>query len=247
MVLSILMISATEAFAQKKKWQAAQEIHTVEAYRDFIDKHPKSEFKEEAQNQIAILQKAAMEEAWENTRKDNSVEAYKDFLKKYPKSDYQQQANSIVEEMEWARVSKSDSRNGYERFLKNYPKSTYASNAQEKLKNHTYKTTFFRPNGRVTVQGNEKGYLKLAVSKAFSVDRDKRDLTESLIGKPAGEEQTAEGWSKCTYPEISFWTNNEQYYWQDQGEYDKIWEQNTPRTLILYYDDNQIIKKIEVE
>ncbi|MCU4137430.1 MAG: hypothetical protein MW689_001001 [Thermodesulfobacteria bacterium] len=69
----------------KKNWEKAQRLNTIEAYQEFLQKHPNSEFAYEAKRKIEEL-------AWERTKEQNTIEAYQEFIDKYPQSEFIREA-----------------------------------------------------------------------------------------------------------------------------------------------------------
>ena len=74
----------------KKDWEKAQRLNTIEAYEEFLQKHPDSEFAYEAKHKIEEL-------AWEKVRQKDSINAYENFLQKYPKSKFVTEARHRIE------------------------------------------------------------------------------------------------------------------------------------------------------
>ena len=63
----------------KDDWQIATQIHTVEAYSNFLQKYPNSEFSSDAMKKIEDLK-------WRKALQTNTSASYKQFLREYPMS-----------------------------------------------------------------------------------------------------------------------------------------------------------------
>ena len=241
----IILFLSIDAFPQKKKWEEARQTHSIEAYQAFIKKYPKSDFKSEAENQIKILKKEALDGRWKSAQEQNDIDAYKDFLKSDGRSEYADEAKKKLADLEWKKAEAANTRYALKEFVKKYGSSSHAATANEKLKNYDYLTQYFRPSGRTNTQGNETGYVKMTVFKSWYVDSGKREIMEKHFGESTSESTEGE-MQRCVYEGLSFWTNKEIDYWNDQGDLNKTYTDNEPRTLILYYDMEGLLKKIEV-
>ena len=77
----------------KKDWEKAQRLNTIEAYEEFLQKHPDSEFAYEAKHKIEEL-------AWERAKEQNTIEAYEEFLQKHPFSIFALDAKERIANLE---------------------------------------------------------------------------------------------------------------------------------------------------
>lgn len=89
--ISILLVSCS---AEKSDWQAAQSADSVEAYEQFITKHPQSALANEAR---ARTKQLAEEKDWEKATSVDTADSYQAFLGKYPEGKWSEEARIRVE------------------------------------------------------------------------------------------------------------------------------------------------------
>ena len=89
--ISILLVSCS---AEKSDWQAAQSADSVEAYEQFITKHPQSALANEARTRTKQL---AEEKDWEKATSVDTADSYQAFLGKYPDGKWSEEARIRVE------------------------------------------------------------------------------------------------------------------------------------------------------
>jgi cell division septation protein DedD len=89
--ISILLVSCS---AEKSDWQSAQSADSVEAYEQFITKHPQSALANEARTRTKQL---AEEQDWEKATSVDTADSYQAFLGKYPDGKWSEEARVRVE------------------------------------------------------------------------------------------------------------------------------------------------------
>lgn len=89
--ISILLVSCS---AEKSDWQSAQSADSVEAYEQFITKHPQSALANEAR---ARTRQLAEEKDWEKATSVDTADSYQAFLGKYPDGKWSEEARIRVE------------------------------------------------------------------------------------------------------------------------------------------------------
>ena len=89
--ISILLVSCS---AEKSDWQSAQAADSVEAYEQFITKHPQSALANEAR---ARTRQLAEEKDWEKATSVDTADSYQAFLGKYPDGKWSEEARIRVE------------------------------------------------------------------------------------------------------------------------------------------------------
>ena len=89
--ISILLVSCS---AEKSDWQSAQSADSVEAYEQFITKHPQSALANEARTRTKQL---AEEQDWEKATSVDTADSYQAFLGKYPDGKWSEEARIRVE------------------------------------------------------------------------------------------------------------------------------------------------------
>jgi len=110
----------------KGDWKKAQSLNTVEAYQEFLRKHPKSEFTNEAKRNIMKLH-------WQRAKQTDSVKAYQEFLQKYPESEFSSIAKDRIEELEWQAALKVNTIEAYQEFLEKHSQSKHVLEAKERI------------------------------------------------------------------------------------------------------------------
>lgn len=106
-----------------KEWENTEKLNTIEAYENFIKKHPSSDFTGKAKVKIEELK-------WQNAIDLNKVEEFKRYLANYPQGRFSVQAISAVETLHWQDAEIKNSVDGYEIFLKEHPNSQFANRAR---------------------------------------------------------------------------------------------------------------------
>ena len=172
-VLSIIVSLFLSGCATTKgDWEKTSQINTVEAYREFLHKHPQSEFSLQGETRIEQIE-------WEKTKLQDTVQAYKEFGIKYPKCQFMRQAKERIIELEWDRAKKARTVEGYKKFLNNYPTSKFSLQAKETLEKiewleakklgtvesyhrflHNYPSSEFSPQAKETLERLEWNKIK---------------------------------------------------------------------------------------
>jgi len=78
----------------KDDWKAAQSADTAEAYQDFLQQHPDSEFAVQAQARIKQL---AEDHDWQQAASTDTLEAYEQFVAQHADSKWAQEARVRIE------------------------------------------------------------------------------------------------------------------------------------------------------
>jgi hypothetical protein len=81
LVVLFVIILIARCGITKKHWETALSTDTISAYEEFLRKHPKSEFENQAQSRLAI-------------------QAYKQFIAENPRSPYVEKDKAIIVEYE---------------------------------------------------------------------------------------------------------------------------------------------------
>lgn len=90
----VLPLTITGCSAEKSDWQSAQSADTVEAYEQFISKHPQSTLAGEARERTKQL---AEEKDWEKASSIDTMDSYQAFLGKYPEGKWSEEARIRIE------------------------------------------------------------------------------------------------------------------------------------------------------
>lgn len=83
----------------KIDWEKTEQVNTIEAYNEFISKHPHGHFSQLAKQRIKELE-------WNKAIKTNTIEAYEYFMSKHPKSKYYDQAMQNIQHLEKEKVTR---------------------------------------------------------------------------------------------------------------------------------------------
>lgn len=94
-VLTLLIAAACGGCSREQQdWQAAEAVHTREAYARFIEQHGDSELLNEARARIAQLDE---EHDWARATASGSLDAYRAFLTQHPRGERAEQARIRIE------------------------------------------------------------------------------------------------------------------------------------------------------
>ncbi|MCH2224153.1 MAG: WG repeat-containing protein [Crocinitomicaceae bacterium] len=104
----------------------AKEIHTVDAYQEFITHHGNS-----LELDRAIHLRDSL--AFFNAVKENSSSAYKSFLNRYPKSSYASLARDSFYDSQFEEITKNKTLASYVEFLELNPNSPLVGNAEDRI------------------------------------------------------------------------------------------------------------------
>jgi cell division protein FtsN len=91
LALTFLLVSCS---AEKTDWQSAQSADTVEAYEQFISKHPQSALANDARTRTKQL---AEEKDWEKATGIDTADSYQAFVGKYPDGKWAEEARIRIE------------------------------------------------------------------------------------------------------------------------------------------------------
>lgn len=131
-VLSIALTLALSGCATTKRdWQDANRLGTVEAYEQFLQKHPHAE---QANDARRLLPELRADRDWSKAEATNTIGAYEKFLSMHPQSRHERQANAALEALRFGQAKASDSIVDYETYLKHHPDASRAEDAQRRLR-----------------------------------------------------------------------------------------------------------------
>lgn len=123
-VLLILVLCLFSGCAsQKSMYKKTTELNTIEAYKQFLSKHPEGEFTNAVKSKLAELE-------FEKAKKNNTTWDYNTFLKNYPNSQYERDAK---EEIAFLEAKKSNSVEAFDEFLAMHPESKHVSDVLQSL------------------------------------------------------------------------------------------------------------------
>ncbi len=94
MILVALMgLTLSGCATTRSAWREAQRENTVQAYQDFLQKYPQSEFAAGATRKVE-------ERAWQRAQQDDTAEGYRNFLSICPKSAFVTKAEKRIQVLE---------------------------------------------------------------------------------------------------------------------------------------------------
>jgi outer membrane protein assembly factor BamD (BamD/ComL family) len=110
----------------EKAWENAQADNTVEAYMEFLNSHPESEFSKDADAKIELL-------IWENAINGTDVINYEDYIKKYPDGKFVNEAVWRIDSLRFLEVDNLRTIEAFTGFLKDFPMSRYADTVRTRI------------------------------------------------------------------------------------------------------------------
>ncbi len=146
---------ANDIRQEEREWEDARYSNTLDAYQDFINKHPNSIHSEKAQQKIDDIERKLRgkeEDAWKYAVSNNSISGYQKYVNNYPNSKYIKQARQKIEDLkekerieqlkrqeeaDWKSATQTNSIVGYQNFIDKYPDSKYVGIANQKISDIT--------------------------------------------------------------------------------------------------------------
>jgi hypothetical protein len=130
----IIVIALIGCATAQEDWKKAQAKDTVQAYQEFLEKHPSSDWTETARHNI--------EEAdWERAQNLNIYQTYQDFLAKYPASEHADITKQKIEKFEWVKAEKTNTIEVYQEYLAKYPSGEFSQTARQNIKEIDWEST----------------------------------------------------------------------------------------------------------
>ena len=118
----------------QKDWDAARSTSTIPALKDFLNKHEKTRFSQEART---ILQGKYTRRDWISTQLSDSIYAYEEFLRKYPNSRFSEEGLNYLKKLygkrDWKATESLNTISGYEDYLDQHPASRFTIQAYRQL------------------------------------------------------------------------------------------------------------------
>jgi outer membrane protein assembly factor BamD (BamD/ComL family) len=115
-------------------WQTASASNTLNAYENFLQKHPNTTQAAAARGRI---QKLEDEQAWAGAQQTNTVGAFQSYLQGHPRGSHAAEARDRIAAAErvaeWAGASAADTPEALQAFLEKYPQGAEADQARANL------------------------------------------------------------------------------------------------------------------
>lgn len=108
-----LLISNCTTVKTSQDWETANRIGTATAYEQFLQKHPKSKHKEQAE---VVLDSLRFEKATAN----NSIVAYESYLQNHPAGSGSNYAENRLRELRYVKAREKMTVAAYESFISRY-------------------------------------------------------------------------------------------------------------------------------
>jgi SPOR domain len=89
-----LLLLASGCSREQQDWRSAEAADTIEAYGQFIQRHPDSELATEARTRVAQL---GEDRDWQHAGSADTVEAYREFIAQHPSGKWTQEARIRIE------------------------------------------------------------------------------------------------------------------------------------------------------
>ncbi len=126
-------------------WQEAKFSNTVDAYTDYLAKHPQGPHADDARAAIDDLE-------WDSAKNyaslsyplpldKESIEAFNGYILKFPQGRHVVEAKEGIEQLDWKAADSSGKITDYMGYLSKYPRGKYADRAKEEI-NYFYVTIF---------------------------------------------------------------------------------------------------------
>lgn len=101
-------------------------LGTAEAYRDWLRKHPKGPWLQDAKDGLDDLD-------WEAARIENTELAARQYIHDYPDGLHVDEARFVIEDLKYRELLASPSREAWSAFLKAHPEGIYAAEARVQI------------------------------------------------------------------------------------------------------------------
>lgn len=128
---ALLLLGCSSA---QDDWNKASAAGTVEAYQNFLNKHPSGEHSSDARERIHSLEDDA---AWAQAKQTDTVAAYQDYLQKQPAGAHTKDAQDAITAQQratdWKSADSAGTVAALQDFLKKYPSGAEADQARQKL------------------------------------------------------------------------------------------------------------------
>ncbi|MFQ5641605.1 MAG: hypothetical protein ACE5IR_26825, partial [bacterium] len=131
-VLLVLLFVIFACDSGESDYEKAKQVNTIQAYEEFVNKHPDSRFVDAAKRNIDSLR-------YDILVSQGNLEAYEEFVHKYPDSRFVDLAKENIDSLRYVIVVSKDSIQPYEEFIDKYPDSKFYSQVVERLEQLHFK------------------------------------------------------------------------------------------------------------
>jgi hypothetical protein len=130
----IIVFALIGCATAQEDWEQAQTKNTAQAYQEFLENHPSSEWADTAKHKME-------EKNWERAENLNIYQAYQQFLTKYPSSEHADIAKHKIEKFDWSQTEKINTIDGYQNFLVKYPSGEFSQMARQNINELDWENT----------------------------------------------------------------------------------------------------------
>ena len=122
----LIPILSFSCSAERGDWKKAESQHSIEAYKEYLAKHPGGKHAVEAKQKITELY-------YERAASAHTIEAYQDFLANYPVGLYAGRAKAKISELYYEQAESMNTIEAYQQFLAKDPEGIGALRAKVKI------------------------------------------------------------------------------------------------------------------
>ena len=123
--LTVIIAGCTSMLS---RYDNVKEIDTIEAYEEFIQKYPDSEFTIEASKRIEELE-------FDKAKSKNTIETYNKFIEKYPDSKFVLEAkDNVIAMKDFENIKTKNTIEAFNKFIKEHPNCSLVDKAKEEIK-----------------------------------------------------------------------------------------------------------------
>lgn len=88
-IVAILMSLTYSCSFEKRDWEEAKKVNTIQAYQAFLKQHPKGELADSAKYSLELAY-------FEKAKSSNTIQASEEYLKRYPKGRFAEKAQASI-------------------------------------------------------------------------------------------------------------------------------------------------------
>jgi hypothetical protein len=129
-LVGLIVVSALLAIAcadeDKKDWQEADKANTVEAFEQYVQRHPEGKYGPQARERMDDLH-------WQEAETADTVPALEQYLQRQPGGKYVAQAGERIEGLDWQEAETANTVAAYERYLDRHSDGRYVAQAGERI------------------------------------------------------------------------------------------------------------------
>jgi hypothetical protein len=126
-ILLCLAFIGLQCSPEKKDFDKAKSLNTIEAYEEFVSQYPDSEYKGVIEVWIDSI-------TFSEVKNKNTTEDYTNFASTYPNSNYLDSASYFIDKIRLDECLTKGTIASYIEFLEDYPKNSFRDTIVEKIK-----------------------------------------------------------------------------------------------------------------